>query len=130
MQKQIKNFKRHLRLAFVVPLLLAVLLGGVLAVQTYYLRQSMQEVEHSYLVQTRSRSLLKLLLDMETGLRGYLLTGEHHFLQPYRASPTQVDPAMEELARVTNGDPDQQRLVANIEDLYSRWHQYSTRLIE
>jgi PAS domain S-box-containing protein len=130
MKEQLHNFKRHLRLVFIVPLLLAAVLAGVFGLETYYLANSMQEVEHSYQVQTRSRTLLKLLLDMETGLRGYLLTGEEHFLQPYRASATQVDPAMEELARVTNGDPDQQRLVANIEDLYSRWHQYSTRLIE
>src|SRR3954447_11644880 len=130
MKEQLHNFKRHLRLVFIVPLLLAAVLAGVFGLETYYLAHSMQQVEHSYQVQTRSRTLLKLLLDMETGLRGYLLTGEEHFLQPYRASATQIDPALEELARVTDGDTNQERLVANINDLYSRWHQYSTRLIE
>src|SRR4051794_9449908 len=97
MQEQIKNFRRHIRLAFIVPLLLAAMLAAVFALQTYFLRNSMQSVEHSYQVQTRSRTMLKLLLDMETGLRGYLLTGEEHFLQPYRAAAPLIQPGFEEL---------------------------------
>jgi CHASE3 domain sensor protein len=118
MQQQLKNFKRHLRLAFLVPLLLAAALGGVFALQTYYLRDAMQEVEHSYLVQTRSRSLLKLLLDMETGLRGYLLTSEEHFLQPYRLAATQVGPTLDELNRLTASDARQQQLLRDVQTSY------------
>ncbi len=130
MQEQLKTFKRHLRLAFIVPLLLATVLAGVFALQTYYLRNSMKAVEHSYLVQTRSRSILKLLLDMETSLRGYLLTGEEHFLQPYRSAAPQVEPALSELKLLTGGDPQQQELVAEMEGRYAKWHQFSTRMIE
>ena len=130
MQQQLENFKRHLRLAFIVPLLLAAALGSVFALETHYLRHAMQEVEHSYLVQTRSRSLLKLLLDMETGLRGYLLTGEEHFLQPYRTAVTQVGPTMEELDRLTAADARQRKLVDDLQNSYGQWHQFSTRMIE
>jgi len=130
MQEQLQNFKRHLRLAFIVPVLLAALLGGVLALQTYYLRNSMEAVEHSYLVQTRSRSILKLLLDMETGLRGYLLTGEDHFLQPYQSAETLIQPALQELRSLTGDDPEQQQLMRDIEDHYGRWHQFSSRMIQ
>ena len=130
MQEQLENFKRHLRLAFIVPVLLAAVLGGVFALQTYYLRKSMEAVEHSYLVQIRSRTLLKQLLDMETGLRGYLLTGEEHFLQPYRDSAPQMQPALDDLLRITGGDPQQQQLVHSMEERYGEWHQFSTRMIE
>lgn len=105
-------------------------MGSVFALETHYLRHAMQEVEHSYLVQTRSRSLLKLLLDMETGLRGYLLTGEEHFLQPYRTAVTQVGPAMEELDRLTAADARQRKLVDDLQNSYGQWHQFSTRMIE
>ncbi len=130
MQQQLKNFKRHLRLAFIVPLLLAATLGGTFAVETYYLRNAMKEVEHSYQVQTRSRTVLKLLLDMETGLRGYLLTGEEHFLQPYRLSATQMTPALQDLQRLTAADQRQQQLVAELDNRYGDWHQFSTRMID
>lgn len=130
MQQQLRNFKRHLRLVFIVPLVLAAALGGIFALETYYLGNAMQEVEHSYLVQTRSRTLLKLLLDMETGLRGYLLTGEEHFLQPYRISATQMGPSIEELSNLTAGDTQQQQLVRKLDTLYGQWHQFSTQMIE
>jgi PAS domain S-box-containing protein len=130
MQEQLKTFKRHLRLAFIVPVLLAAVLGGVFALQTYYLRNSMKAVEHSYMAQTRSRAVLKLLLDMETGLRGYLLTGEEHFLQPYRDSAANIQPALKELLEITSEDPQQRQLVRGIEDYYGRWHQFSSRMIE
>lgn len=130
MQQQLKKFKRHLRLVFIVPLVLAAALGGIFALETYYLGNAMQQVEHSYLVQTRSRTLLKLLLDMETGLRGYLLTGEEHFLQPYRMSATQMGPSIEELSTLTAGDAEQQQLVRKIDALYGQWHRFSTQMIE
>jgi PAS domain S-box-containing protein len=130
MHRQIENFRRHLQFAFIVPLLLAIVLGGVFVVQTYYLRNSMQEVQHSYLVQTRARSLLKLLLDMETGLRGYLLTGEDRFLAPYRASSPQVEPALDELANLIGNDAQQSERVITMRDAYHRWDQFAGRMIE
>ena len=130
MQQQLKSFKRHLRLAFIVPLLLATVLGGVFAVETYYLQNAMEQVQHSYRVQTRSRTLLKLLLDMETGLRGYLLTSEEHFLQPYRVAATEIAPALDELRSLTASDPRQQQLIRELQSSYGQWHQFSTRMIE
>ncbi len=130
MQEQLRDFRRHLRAVFVVPLILAIILGGVFVLQTYYLQISMQEVEHSYLVQTRSRTLLKLLLDMETSLRGYLLTGEEHFLQPYRAAAPEIGPSIDELQKLTRDDSAQQALVADLRQYYGLWHQFSTRMIE
>jgi PAS domain S-box-containing protein len=90
----------------------------------------MQDVDHSYTVQIRGRSFLRLLLDMETGLRGFLLTGEERFLDPYRNSAPQVEPALEELQRLVAGDPNQTKLVDELERGYAQWHMYSTRLIE
>ena len=129
MQQQIQTFKRHLRLAFFVPLVLAAVLGGILVLETSYLVNSMQKVEHSYRVQMLSRSLLKTVLDMETGLRGYLLTGEEHFLQPYRENAKQFGPTLAELKRVTASDPKQQELVREFEDFYGTWHEYATGMI-
>jgi signal transduction histidine kinase len=130
MQQQIESFNRHLRLAFVVPVLLSVVLAVVSAVQTYNLEHSMNEVDHSYKVQMRSRTALKLILDMETGLRGYLLTGEDRFLQPYRDSEPQVLPTLDELTRLVADDPRQIPLIQSMRSSYERWHSYSSRMIK
>jgi PAS domain S-box-containing protein len=130
MQEKLRNFKRRLRLAFLVPLLLAIALGGVLVLQTNYLRDSLRDVEHSYRIGNRSRSLMKSLIDMANALRGYQLTGEKDFLHPYRDLAPQIEPAFEELLRLTAGNSRQQQLLAEMKQDYGKWHQFSTRVIE
>lgn len=129
MQRQIQSFRRHLRLAFIVPVLLAAMLGGVFALQTYYLRNSMEQVQHSYLIQNRSRTILKYILDMETGLRGYLLTGQYTFLQPYRNSQPQVKPAFDELQGILRDDPYQIRELQRMRADYNDWFDFSQSMI-
>ena len=41
-------------------------------------------VEHTYTVIEKSTELEKRVLDIETGERGFLVTGENEFLEPYR----------------------------------------------
>jgi PAS domain S-box-containing protein len=77
----------------------------------------------------RSRSLSKLFMDMETGLRGYLLTGEDHFLEPYRNSAEAVEPAIEDLTGLTREDPQQQRLMKELKDYFKTWRAYSLQVI-
>ena len=42
---------------------------------------------------------------METGKRGYLLSGDPHYLQPYRSGETQMDPALDRLGTLVAGQP-------------------------
>src|ERR1700748_2706573 len=97
MQDRLQTFRRHLTLAFTIPVLLAAVIGGGFVAQAYYLQANVRELEHSYRVQGRSRPALRMTLDMETGLRGYLLTGEDHFLGSYRAAEPRVDPTLADL---------------------------------
>ncbi len=43
---------------------------------------------------------LNLARDAEIGQRGYLLTGEDSYLAPYRASVSQIDPLLDQLAKM------------------------------
>ena len=129
MHEPLRSFRRHLRLAFVIPILLTTLVGGVFVAQTYYLRDTFRSVEKSYLVEARSSSLVKLIMDMETGLRGYLLTGEDRFLDPYRTAEPQVGPAISELLNLVRSNPNQYRAVIRLETYFNQWHSYSQRMI-
>lgn len=48
------------------------------------------EVSHSYENRSRIQSLLSMHQDIETGQRGYVLTGNEVFLEPYRRAASQV----------------------------------------
>ncbi|WP_326834193.1 ATP-binding protein [Amycolatopsis rhabdoformis] len=80
-------------------LLLAAVAGGVLAVgnlndaRTRLLDQSGPEL-------LQANALSQALLNQETGIRGFLLTGQREFLDPYLAGRTQQDAAVTELRRL------------------------------
>jgi PAS domain S-box-containing protein len=129
MDKQLQSFRRHLGWAVAIPLLLTALIGGTFLALTYYLRNTFRSVEQRYEVQTRSQSALKLVLDMETGLRGYLLTGEDRFLEHYDRARPAAAPALEDLLRDVRRDPEEYRAVIRIQTYYAEWLNYSQRMI-
>ena len=62
------------------------------------------QVERSQQVRRAARTLLLSLIDAETGLRGYLLTGRQEFLGPYSRAEVSVAEHMEDLERLTADD--------------------------
>ncbi len=57
------------------------------------------------------------LKDAETGQRGYLLTGDDAYLQPYRRARETMEQQLERLHESTSHDAVQQRLLRQIEDI-------------
>ena len=57
------------------------------------------------------------LKDAETGQRGYLLTGDDTYLQPYNLSLGAMERNMARLKELTNDSAVQRRLVVQIDDL-------------
>ncbi|MFN9472206.1 response regulator [Acidovorax sp.] len=57
------------------------------------------------------------LKDLETGQRGYLLTGDASYLQPYLLAQNVLDRQLTALKASTEGNAGQRRLVVQIEDL-------------
>jgi PAS domain S-box-containing protein len=56
---------------------------------------------HAFIVINRANTLLSELKDAETGQRGYLLTGDEAFLEPYLAVRDGVSGHLEELRQLT-----------------------------
>ena len=58
-------------------------------------------VAHTLLVRSGAYRLLTFVQDAETGQRGYLLTGNRAYLQPYVEGIAKIPPAIEELEALT-----------------------------
>ncbi|WP_375768548.1 methyl-accepting chemotaxis protein [Archangium gephyra] len=63
------------------------------------------------------REVRMLLLDAETGQRGYLLTGEDRYLEPYRRATQQMDAQLEGLHKALTDEPDQLARLERLEPL-------------
>jgi PAS domain S-box-containing protein len=58
-----------------------------------------------------------LLADAETGQRGYLLTGDQQYLEPYTSASGEIDSHLENLRRLTSDNPTQQQNTAQLMSL-------------
>jgi CHASE3 domain sensor protein len=71
-------------------------------------------VTHTHQVRTELADLLSELKDAETGQRGYLLTGEESYLEPYKGALTTIETTFDDVKKLTLDNPDQQRRLAAI----------------
>ncbi len=107
-----------------VPILLAMaLLGGTFVIDNAAqsrLAQSTLRVQSLLQRQTLLSKLMQLLVDAENGQRGYLLTGEDSFLEPYREAMVQREATFEALRiAYQQGSPQVVEQLAAIEGLMS-----------
>ena len=100
-------------------LLLAVfvVVGAVSYRGTSQLIAASGSLQHTYEVLTKLDGTLSLLQDVEIGQRSYALTGDEKFLEPYLAAVDKVVPALEQVRKLTEDNPRQQRRLDILEPL-------------
>lgn len=118
-------FRRQIRRLILVPLLVSLLIATVLELQVHRLTSAQSWVEHTDIVIARARLLLGSIIDQETGLRGYLLTRDERFLQPYHAAEQSLTGLFAELNSLVTDNSGQQEKVQKIRQSYDRWHSYA-----
>lgn len=120
---------RKFRTKFYVGFALAILISIVSGITSYYIfkRQASQRVwvkETRHIIDSLT-SVQKLLVDMETGRRGFRATNEKKFLEPYTAASQRIVPVLAGLKdslRETGDDTtDAARLEAEVKNLMGFW---------
>jgi signal transduction histidine kinase/CHASE3 domain sensor protein len=121
-------FKRKLIQAIALPIVLLLVLAGISIWQIVRLLDAMQRVDHTDRVIAQANQTQKLLLDLETGGRGYLLSGDREFLEPYNKAIAYVEPSFDKLEQLVADNPTQKKQLAEIEALYQQWERYTPYL--
>ncbi len=104
-------------LSFGLALLLLLFLSLVTYRDALVLIDSNRGVVHTQEVLVTLEQVLSDLKDTETGQRGYLITGEEPYLEPYNAARSAVERRMQHLYTLTADNPDQQQRLAVLEPL-------------
>ena len=89
----------------------------------------MQWVEHTEGAISQANHTQKLLVDMETGLRGYLMTGNQNFLEPYRQASSSIEPGFNDFSRLIRDNPSGQQQLTQLRSHYQEWHRYAQQMI-
>ncbi len=74
-------------------------------------------VGHTHQVRAELAELLSQLKDAETGQRGYVITGEESYLDPYKSGVTGSKTTLADLKNLTGDNPSQQRRFAAVTPL-------------
>jgi len=102
----LRNFSRKQSLiaVFAIGCVLFLIFSTVLYRQYSYAQRTNQWTLHNYEVLRAARMVLIDVLNMETGMRGYLLTAQRQFLQPYNESQIWLDSETAELKDLVKDD--------------------------
>ncbi|HEU4326316.1 MAG TPA: CHASE3 domain-containing protein [Roseiflexaceae bacterium] len=125
-----RDFHRHLTRAVIWPVTAMVTLSAVFLALIALLLNSSRWVEHSIQVIAQLHQIEKLLVDRETGLRGYLLTDNPAFLEPYNAAESALPPSIEHLGALVADNPAQLQHIATLTDQRRSWEQFAQRVLE
>jgi methyl-accepting chemotaxis protein len=74
-------------------------------------------VAHTHQVLEAKNAALSFLKDAETGQRGFIITGEQHYLEPYNNAARMIPEQISLLRQLTADNPNQQRRIAELEPL-------------
>jgi CHASE3 domain sensor protein/putative methionine-R-sulfoxide reductase with GAF domain len=78
-------------------------------------------VEHDQPVLANAHQLAKLIIDMETGERGFLITGKEEFLEPYHNSVDKFDKLLEMEKVLVSDNLPQVAMLDKIKSLKDQW---------
>ncbi len=84
-----------------------------------HLRQAEGAVEHTSEVRSNIRKMLLEMVDAETGVRGYLLTHDPAFLEPYNSALSELPQILQHLHSIIS--PEQAPRLASVEALAARF---------
>ena len=111
---------RKMAISLPAALLAVVLLVGIN--ETGYMRShdAVGDLARSHATRTALDRLLQNMLNAETGLRGYLLTGDDRYLQPYNEAVATINSNLDELRQTYQRLPQDQADFAQLSQQIAR----------
>ncbi len=101
------SLKTRIMSGSTMPMVFVIGLGVACLWSVSSLLTSSDMVDHTHKVIAEAKAIQASMVDCETGMRGFMATGEEQFLEPYTAGEARIDGQIEELQRTVNDNPAQ-----------------------
>lgn len=118
-----QHFKKIILKAIFLPILLSMIICFLFVLQFNKVIEENNSVRSSDKVLSLTTETLKNIIDSETGLRGYLLTGDNTFLDPWNKSVTKISPMLLELTALVKNRPQENYELDIISKLFLEWQE-------
>jgi methyl-accepting chemotaxis protein len=100
---------KKLLAGFGLSALTLIVIAGLAYFNTGRLIENAALVEHTYNVRGKLESLISDMADIETSTRGFVITGDDGYLEPYKAAKELLKTTLQELRTLTADNPNQQK---------------------
>jgi PAS domain S-box-containing protein len=118
---EVAAYRRLLLRLLALPIIALGLLALTLVYGLRQMQRSERRVDRSDRVIAQANQLVKLMVDEETALRGFLITRDPTFLQPYRDADQQLEPEFRGLFALIRRDPDQTVRLQRLKTWFEAW---------
>jgi methyl-accepting chemotaxis protein len=110
------------------PLVLLATLGGIALFNISKITETSKWVDHTRVVLADASAIVASAVDMETGMRGFLLAGRDEFLDPYRSGEAQTYEGIKALQQTVSDNPGQVARLGEVEQVLREWQSNVTEL--
>jgi CheY-like chemotaxis protein/CHASE3 domain sensor protein len=89
------------------------LISGIVSyINIQTLKRDSDQIGHTHEVLLGLNNVLSTMKDAETGQRGFIITGQESYLEPYSTASTIIEEQVMRIEQLTKENPDQQRRIA------------------
>ncbi|WP_060577672.1 methyl-accepting chemotaxis protein [Aureimonas ureilytica] len=115
------RLKAKITLLFSIVAVITVSAIGFIHVGRTTLSDTMRWNDHTYEVVNQIDQIVEGMVDQETAVRGYMITGAEANLEPYRSGLDMFTRALDRAVALTADNPVQQSRLLEVRDLARRW---------
>jgi methyl-accepting chemotaxis protein len=109
-----------------IILMLLLIISIIVFVGVKSLLYNFNWVEHTHKVLNKASAIEAAAVDMETGMRGYMLAGKEEFLEPYDSGIKRFYTLMDELSTTVSDNPAQVTLLSETKENILQWQKNIT----
>ncbi|MFL9962821.1 response regulator [Paraburkholderia sediminicola] len=125
-----QRFRSIIRRNIALPLGVGLVTMAVFVGLIAYLVSTMNWVEHSERVIGSANEMLRLAVDRESSMRGFLITGDETFLTPYETGGPKFKTQIEALQALVSDNPPQVERLRQIQAIQQRWSRFAEDMLD
>ncbi|MBN3728682.1 CHASE3 domain-containing protein, partial [Burkholderia sp. Ac-20379] len=123
------TFRKIIQRNIALPLVMGLVTVAVFIGLVLYLTSTMSWVEHSERVIGNANEMMRLAVERQSSMRGYLITGDERFLSPYEIDENRFKTEIAELEKLVADNPPQVETLKRIEAVQARWNRSADDII-
>jgi signal transduction histidine kinase/CheY-like chemotaxis protein len=115
------NIRKKINLCFLVPIIIFV---TSIVISNFSIKKSQESsrwVKHTYIVISEAHLLKSLIIDLETGHRGFIITGKEKFLEPFNNARKEIYILLDSMKERVSDNPSQVVNLERITSLIDKW---------